>query len=424
MTGVRGIIANVGWLIADRIFRLAVGLGVGVWVARYLGVEQFGLLSYALAFVGLFSAFASLGLEMVTVKAIVHNTDENDRILGTVFGLRCLGGLVQLCLALSVIFLLRHEDGLTFCLVAILSSVGVFQAFDVIDSWFQSRVQSRFVVLARGVAFLVCALAQVALIRMHAPLVAFAWVSLMEAVLGAVGLWTAYRTQGGKIFSWRWDGALAQSLLKESWPLALAGFTILIYMKIDQIMLGQMAGVHAVGIYAAAVRVSEVWYFIPLAVMASVSPSIFKAKEKSEALYYERLGQVLRSFVLLFFVIAVPVAFFSGTIIKVLFGNGYMEAAPILSIHIWASLFVFLGVAISPWFIAEGLTRFSLRRALFGAVTNVILNLFLIPVYGGAGAAVATVISQAVAGLFSNATHPKTRKIFALQIKSLFLFTK
>jgi PST family polysaccharide transporter len=419
----RKIIANTGWLFADRILRMGVGLFVGVWVARYLGVEQFGVFNYATAFVALFSTLSTLGLDAIVVRSIVREPEKRAEILGTAFWLKLLGGVAALLLAVSSIILVRHDDQLTISLVAILSSVGIFQAFDTIDLWFQSQVQSKYTVIAKNTAFVITALVKVTLISIQAPLIAFAWAGLGEVSLGAIGLIISYRVRGYSPWLWPWSSPLAKTLLKESWPLILSGVTIMIYMRIDQIMLGQMIGDKAVGLYSAATRISEVWYFIPMAMASSVSPTIYAAKEVSESLYYRRIEQFLRLLSWLSIVLAVPMSFLSGTIITVLFGKSYEASASILAIHIWASLFVFMGVGTSSWFIAEGLTQFALRRTIIGAITNVFLNIFLIPAYGGVGAAIATVISQAFASFLSNATHPKTRKIFNLQVKSLIPFS-
>ena len=419
----RKIIANTGWLFADRILRMGVGLFVGVWVARYLGVQQFGVFNYATAFVALFSTLSTLGLDAIVVRSIVREPEKRAEILGTAFWLKLFGGVAALILAVSSIIAVRHDDQLTISLVAILSSVGIFQAFNTIDLWFQSQVQSKYTVIAKNTAFVITALVKVALISFHAPLIAFAWAALGEVSLGAIGLIISYRVRGYSPWLWPWSSPLAKTLLKESWPLILSGLTIMIYMRIDQIMLGQMVGDKAVGLYSAATRISEVWYFIPMAIASSVSPTIYAAKEISESLYYRRIEQFLRLLSWLSIVLAVPMSFLSGTIITVLFGKSYEPSASILAIHIWASLFVFMGVGTSSWFIAEGLTQFALRRTIIGAITNVFLNIFLIPAYGGVGAAIATVISQAFASFLSNATHPKTRKIFNIQVKSLIPFS-
>jgi PST family polysaccharide transporter len=418
----RGIIANTGWLFGDRILRMGVGLFVGVWVARYLGVQQFGVFNYATAFVALFSTLSTLGLDAIVVRSMVREPEKRAEILGTAFWLKLFGGVAALVLAVSSIILVRHDDQLTISLVAILSSVGIFQSFDTIDLWFQSQVQSKYTVIAKNTAFVITALVKVALISFHAPLIAFAWSSLGEVSLGAIGLIISYRVRGYSPWLWPWSSPLANTLLKESWPLILSSLTFMIYMRIDQIMLGQMVGNQSVGIYSAATRISEVWYFIPSTIASSVNPSIYAAKEVSETLYYRRIEQLLRLLVIVAIVISLPMSFLSGRMVTILFGDGYAAAGPVLAVHIWASLFVFMGSGIGSWFIAEGKTGAALRKNSIGAITNVLLNLLLIPAYAELGAAIATLISYSVGLFFSNAIHPETRKIFNLQVKSLIPF--
>ncbi|MFM6509440.1 MAG: flippase, partial [Dolichospermum sp.] len=280
----------------------------------------------------------------------------------------------------------------------------------------------KYTVIAKNTAFVITALVKVALISFHAPLIAFAWAALGEVSLGAIGLIISYRVRGYSPWLWPWSLPLAKTLLTESWPLILSGLAIMVYVKIDQIMLGQMIGDKAVGLYSAATRISEVWYFIPMAMASSVSPAIYAAKEVSESLFYRRIEQFLRLLSWLSIVVAVPMSFLSGTIITVLFGKSYEASASILAIHVWASLFVFMGVGASPWFIAEGLTKLSFQRTLLGAITNVLLNLILIPMYAGVGASIATVISYGVGSVFANAMDSRTRIIFNFQMKSLVFF--
>jgi polysaccharide transporter, PST family len=418
--GLRRIVVNTGWLFADRILRMGVGLMVGVWVARYLGVEQFGLFSYVAAFVALFSTLSTLGLPSLVIRSITHEPEQRATILGTTFWLQLAGGIITLFAAIGTMFILRHDDYRMLSLVAILASAAIFQAFETIDLWFQSQVQSKYTVFAKNTAFLIMAIVKVVLIQRHAPLLAFAGATLAEAAIGAIGLIIFYRFQGNSLLAWRWSLPLAKRLLRESWPLILSGFTIMIYMKVDQIMLGQMIGDQAVGIYSAATRISEVWYFIPTAIAASVAPGIYAAKQAlDQSLYYRRIEQSLQVLSLIAILIAVPMTFASGRIVTGLFGPEYAAAGPILAIHIWAAWFVFTGVGTSSWFIAEGLIHLSFRRTLMGALINIGLNFLLIPAYEGVGAAIATVIAQAIASFFSNASHPQSRQIFWIQLRSL-----
>jgi PST family polysaccharide transporter len=423
-SGLRAIITNTGWLFADRILRMGASLVVGVWVARYLGVQQYGLFNYALAFVSLFSPIFTLGLDEIVVRHIVRQSSNKEEILGTTFWLKFLGGIASVSLAVSTMFLLGEHETLKIWLVAILAMAGIFRAADTIEVWFQSQVQSKYTVIAKNTAFLLNSAIKIALILTKAPLLAFAWVTLAEFAMSAIGLLIVYQVKGSSLWLWRWSFSAARTLLKESLPLIFSGFAILIYMKIDQVMLGQMIGNTEVGIYSAAVRVSEIWYFIPGAIVSSVAPSIYSAKEKSESLYYQRIGQLLSLMTCISFAIALPMTFLSDKIIMVMFGSGYAQAGAILAVHIWTSLFVFMGLATSPWFIAEGLNNVSLGKTLFGAILNIILNLLLIPKYAGLGAAIATIISQAAATFLCNAFDPRTQKIFNIQVRSLVHFYK
>ncbi|MDZ8032495.1 MAG: flippase [Nostoc sp. DedQUE08] len=423
-SGLRAIIANTGWLFADRILRMGASLVVGVWVARYLGVQQYGLFNYALAFVALFSPIFTLGLDDVVVRHLVRQSSNKEEILGTTFWLKFLGGIASVLLAVSTMFFLGEHETLKIWLVAILGIAGVFRASDTIELWFQSRVQSKYSVIAKNTAFLLNTVIKIALILTKAPLLAFALVTLAEFAMSAIGLLIVYQVKGSSLWLWRWSIAAAKTLLKESLPLIFSGFAIMIFMRIDQVMLGQMIGDSEVGVYSAAVRISEIWYFIPGAIVSSVAPAIYAAKEKSESLYYQRIGQLFSLMTCISLAIALPMSFLSDKIIIVMFGSGYADAGAILAVHIWTSLFVFMGLATSPWFIAEGLNHVSLGKTLFGAILNIILNLLLIPKYAGLGAAIATIISQAAAAFICNAFDSRTQKLFKIQVRSLIHFYK
>jgi len=416
------IISNTSWLFADKVLRLGVGLIVGVWVARYLGPEQFGLLSYATAFVALFAAIASLGLDSIAVRDIVREPAHVGEILGTVFSLRLAGSLATLVLTVTCVSLMKPAEPLMRWLILIIAGGTVFQAFDTIDYWFQSQVQSRFTVIAKNAAFLFTTLIKIGLLLIKAPLIAFASAALIEIIVGSMGLVIAYRSHGQYLKSWRWRLSWAKRLLRDSWPLIFAVLSINIYMRIDQVMLGEMIGRNAVGLYSAAIKLSEIWYFIPAALVSSVAPGIIQIKMESEALYYLRLQKLFNIMTALSLSIAIPMTFLSTRIVTLLFGNVYSEAGQVLAIHIWAAVFVFLGLAQGPWDVSENLTKLALLRTASGAVLNVILNLVLIPKFSIVGAAVATVISQAFSAVILNSISARTRVIFFKQVQSALFF--
>jgi O-antigen/teichoic acid export membrane protein len=420
--GLLKILDNIGWLFFDKILRMGVGLLVGVWVARYLGPEQFGLLSFALAFVGLFGAVATLGLQGIVVRDIVRDQSSANETLGTAFVLQLLGGLTAYLLVLAAIYYFRPDDTLAKAIVAILGFTLVLKAGETIKYWFESQVQSKFVVWVENSVFLLIAGVKVVMILAQAPLIAFVWASLAEATLVAATLLTVYSWTRGKLRSWKPSLGRAKTLLRDSWPLILSGMAVMIYMRIDQIMLGQMIGDEAVGIYSAAVRISEVWYFIPMAITASVFPSIIDAKKRSEELYYQRLQKLFDLMVWTSVAIALPMTFLSSSLVVMLFGPAYAQAGTVLAIHIWAAVFVFLGVASSRWFLTENRQILSLQRTLLGAGVNVGLNSLMIPRFGIVGAACATVISYSVAVFFSDVLHKETLPLFKMKLRTVNFF--
>jgi O-antigen/teichoic acid export membrane protein len=415
------IVDNIGWLFFDKVLRMGVGLLVGVWVARYLGPEQFGLFSFATAFVGLFGAIAGLGLQGIVVRDIVRNPSCKEETLGTAAVLQFIGSLIAYGLILGTIFWLRPDDTLAKVLVAILGSTMLFKASEVVVYWFESQVLSKYTVWVQNSVFLVFAAVKVVLILNHAQLVDFAWVTMAEALVVALLLGIMLGVHGPKLRHLRTTWSCTKTLMKDCWPLMLSGIAIMIYMKIDQIMLGQIVGDEAVGIYSAASRISEVWYFIPMMIVASVFPAILEAKKRSEEQYYQRLQHLYDLMVWLSVAVALPMTFLSRPVVTLLFGEAYAAAGPVLAIHIWASVFVFLGVASSQWFLAENRQVLSFQRTALGSVTNILLNFFLIPIWGAIGAAIATVISQIVAALLFDLILIETRKMFLMKLRSLNL---
>lgn len=415
------IIGNASWLMADKVVRMGMGLLVSVWVARYLGTEQFGILNYAMAFVALFTNFAALGLDGIVVRELVNSPDKRNEILGTAFFLRFSCGLVAFVLTVGSIKLLRPHDDQMLRVVGIIAVITITQAFDVIDFWFQSQVASKYAILARSSTFLVTAIARIFLIVVQAPFIAFVWMVLAEYALGAVGLAIVYHGQEGIMRAWRASRCWAEMLLKDSWPLLLASFSMVVYLKVDQVMLGEMVGNNAVGTYAAASKISEIWYFIPMTIVSSIFPSIIKARSEDNGLYYRRLQRLFSLMAAMALGLAVPMTFGAKYLIAIVYGKDFVAAAPILAIHIWAGVFVFIGVAQSAWDLAENLTRLYLVRSICGAVINVVLNLVLIPLYSGVGSAIATVVSYACAYYFLNYFNSRTRPIFIQQTKAIFM---
>ena len=419
--GLRKIVKNISWLFADRILRMGVGLIVGAWVARYLGPQQFGLYNYAIAFVLLFSALATLGLDQIVIRNIVREPSCKNEILGTAFVLKFIGGIVTVLLTVGTISLLRPGDDLMRWLVGVSAANLIFQSFDAIDFWFQFQIQSKYTVVAKNTAFVLVTFVKIALIQTKAGVVAFAWAGLAEFALAAVGLVLAYKLSGQNLLAWRVSWQQAKTLLKDSWPLTLAGLSVMVYIGIDKIMLGQLADSESVGIYSVATRLSELWGFVPVAIVSSVNPSILEAKKVNETAYYDKIQKLFNTITTLAYSIALTTAFLSSYIVVLLFGPEYEASGRVLAIHIWGQVFSFLGIAKAIWIVAEEYTVAALVITLIGAAINIALNFWLIPLYTEAGSAIATVVSYAIVDYGICLLYPPFKKIGRLMTNALTL---
>ena len=417
----RKYFANTSWLLGERILRMGVSLFVGIYVARYLGPERFGLLSYANSFVGIFVALATLGLDEVVVRELVKTPEQREKILGTSFLLKLVGTLLMWA-AILVAIPLTENDLQTNILIIIIAFGVFFQAFNVIDLSFQAEVKSKYVVHAQFIQLIVSSTIKIILIVNEAPLIWFASVFFLDAIVLALGLVFTYLHNSNKIFSWKWSYETSKHLLHDSWPLIFAGIVVSVYMKIDQLMIKEMLGAKEVGLYAAAVKLSEAWYFLPMAIASSLFPAIINAKVFQKEVYYQRLQKLYDLMVWIAIAIALPTTFLSTLVVEFLYGKEYLGSSSVLIIHIWTAVFVFLGVASSKYLLAENFIKKTFYRTFIGALLNIIMNYYLIGIIGIQGAAISTLVSHFFAAYLYDIFDKDLRNMFIFKTKSLLFY--
>jgi len=386
-------IGNTGWLMGSQIVRQGTGLLVGILMARSFGPALYGEFNYALAFAALFTTIGLLGLDGIVIRELVRNPSCRDDALGTSFLMMLLGGGVSFGLAMLTIWLVRGSDPLALWLVGIMSAGAVFQAFNAIEFWLESRLQWKFSAIAKSSVLLLGGLVKIGLILKQAPLVAFAWTGLAETIGGAAGLVIFYRAKGLRLQAWSFNPHMAVQLFKDSWPMMFSAFVTLVYLRIDQVMLGTLAGNAEVGIYSAAVRLAEPWGFVAMAICASVFPAIVKTGTSDSVEFDAKLQRLYNLMALLAYGVAIPTTFLSGWLVNTLYGPAYNKAGPLLALLVWGSLFTNLGTARTIYMITMNRTRANFLSLLSGAVINIMLNFFLIPSYGAMGAVIASLVS-------------------------------
>jgi polysaccharide transporter, PST family len=415
------ILSSIIWLFFDRVLALGASFFISVLVARYLGPEQLGNFKYVTAFVFLFSPLSTFGMNSIVIRELVEDPFAKNEILGTAFFLRLICGFLSSLLTILAILIIPTDQSNVRLLVSLASSVFLVKAFTVIEDWFQAQVESKYLVLARNTTLFILSAVKIALIYYRAPLLLFVCLPVLEAALYSLILVGFYSKNNYKrILSWTVNRAKAIYLLKESFPLLLNGIAVGIFLSIDQVMLGQMAGKSAVGTYSIAVNLSEMWYMIPVIFSSSLYPSVIQLKHQDKALYEKRMQRYYDLMALLAYGVIGCFLPFSRMLITSLYGMEYLQSVSILYIHILACPFNFIGIAQSTWLISEGLQKFNFYASLLGAILNIVLNALLIPKFAGIGAAIATLISYAGASYFFFLIFPETRKNAFLATKAIF----
>lgn len=406
------------------------GLLVSVYVARYLHPTGFGLISFASAMATLVTAIAQFGMQTVVVRDLIRRPQDRAAILGSALVLRLVSGAVSILLALGATALLRPGDHRAVVVVLIVAAVALPRAWDVVDYDYQARIQAGPVVIARNAGFVAFAALRVLLVLVHAPLEAFAFAITAEQVLASILLIRRWRVDGLTVGLLSANRRELRELVVTTWPLVIAGLSMVVYMRIDQIMLASMMGDAGVGLFSAAIKISEALYFIPAAATATVAPAMTAVHRRSRAEYERQMLRVMRILVRLGLAVAVIFSGFSHFIIVKLYGPAYAPAAVVLSIHAWIYVLVTLNYCGNQWLLDQGYFHCNMYQTLGGAAVNIALNLALIPRLGIVGAAIASFAGQFASVMLMMAVIPKTRPLFRLQLASFapveakWLFTR
>jgi len=411
------ILSNTSWIVFERLVRAIAGLSVGILVARNLGPENFGNLSYALSYVALFIPIATLGLDSIAVKELVLQPGKKNQILGTTFILKLTGSLSLLC---SIIISLTYQEHTNASmLIAVIAIAPIFHSLNVVDFHFQAIVKSKYIVKAQLVQLALSSVLKLAFICIDAPLIYYAWLYVFDSFILASLLAITYSGKSNSISHWVPKLNIGKKLLKDSWPLLLSGLAVTVYMKIDQIMIKHMVNATEVGYYSAATTLSESFYFLPIAICTSIFPSVIKLYTANKLKYKHRLEKLYGIMIWLSLVLAAATTFISSWLIEFLYGKEYLKAAEILNIHIWATIFVFLGTVSGKQLVVEGMQTRVFWRTFTGALINIALNYFFIEKYQSIGAAWSTLISYAIAGYLYDLFDPMTRPIFFSKTRSI-----
>ncbi len=414
------VVKNLVWAVVGKIVTLLGSLLVGILVARYLGPQQYGLMNYVFSYIAVFQVFASFGLDSIEIREEAHRNEEKNKLIGTAFLLKILFAIITILLVVVSVWIFE-ADTFTKWMIIMYSLSMIMNSFGVIRNYFTSIVWNEYIVKTEITRTIIGAGIKVALLLIHADLIWFILSTLFDTILLASGYIVSYRRKIDRIRNWTFDKTTALYLIKQSFPLLLSGAAVVVYQKIDQVMLGNMIDKTAVGYYSVAGKFTEICLFIPTILSQTITPILVKAYHENIDDYQRKAKSFMNITIWGTIIICIVICLISNPLIKYTFGTEYTAATILLQIMIFKTIGYASAQITGALIVIEEKQKYVVIRNIIGCLVCIGLNLLLIPQYGVVGAAIASVITAISTGYFSHLLIPSYRSYFYTQTYS-FLY--
>lgn len=411
---------NLIWAVGGKMVTLIGNLIVGILVARYLGPEQFGLMNYVVSFVALFQVFASFGLDSIEIREEAASPEKRDVIVGTAFYLKIMTALSTL-VVIAIVSMLFEADGYTQAMIMVYSISVLLNSMSVARNYFTSIVWNEYVVKTEISRTFIGILLKVCLLAMHASLTWFIVALLLDAFMLASGYAVSYHSKIASLRLWRWDSKLAKYLLSQAFPMLLSGAAVIVYTKINQVMIGNMLDKTAVGQYSIAVSFIDVCVFIPTILSQTITPILVQNYESDGEKYKERAQTFMNVTLWGCVGIAIFVSLISYPLIRYTYGTMYLASVPVLQLMIFRLAGVAYTQTSGQMIVIEKKQKYAVIRNVIGCVVCVSMNFIFIPRYGIMGAAISAMITTMFPGYLAHAFIPAYHEIFKMQTRGILL---
>lgn len=408
---------NTSWIFLGNILKAIFAFGLNIITARYLSVENFGLINYTVSIVVLFSSISSLGLTAVITKFFAQDEKNTSIYLSTGIILRIFIGIISI---VGIQCVIRNSDnaGSKMANILFFQSLSiVFSTFDLFNFWFRYKYNAKFVVIVRFIGFGVSAIVRIISIVVFRNIILYSIGLSLESFVISGFLFVEYKKRNS--FKFIFNAEKAKYMLKISYPFIFSGILTSIYGQIDKFMLKSMINTISVGNYSVAMTLAGAFSIIPVALREAFQPEIMRYKVENTIIYKRRLRQLYATTFWSSFIYCVIVTIFAKVIILILYGERYIDAIPVLSLVVWYSSFSYFGGINNLYLVAENKTFWVQLLSSIGVVLNIVLNFILIQKYSAVGAALASLITQFVANFLMLIIIPTLREGFYIMFQGI-----
>lgn len=389
------VVKNASWLIGGKIAQMIISFLVNIFTARYLGPSNYGVLNYGTSIMAFFTPVCTLGIDSIIVNELIVHKNDEEKLIGSGIALRTLTSLVSIGLIQLLVMFLEPTDTLIWWVTFLQSGMLLFKAFDLIEYYYQSKLESKKTSITTMIAYFITSAYKVFLLVTGKSVEWFAFSSTLDILLVAIlYVFLYYGLEKKKV---RISVRAMKQLLGKSYHFILSSVMVALYAQMDRVMLGYMLDTTAVGLYTVGTTISNLWVFILTAIINSIRPSIIEAKKAgNQELYEARVSQLYAIVFWCGMCASAGLCILARPIVGILYGSAYMGSIGAFRIVTWYTAFSYLGVARSTWMVCENTAKYEKVIAAIGAGSNAVLNWILISLYGIYGAAAATLLTQII----------------------------
>ena len=386
------VLHNAKWIVLCRIAQALLQLIVGMITARYLGPANYGLIGYA----GSIAAFAlplmQLGLPSTLVQELIEAPEAEGRIMGTALVLDLLSGIVSIGLVCAFVSVANHGETETLIVCALYSVSLLFRALEVMQCWFQYKLASKYASVVMLCAYITVSAYKVFLLATAKSIHWFALANAIDSGLVGFALVCIYRRMGAQKLTFAWP--MAKRLLKRSRYYILSSMMVTVFQHTDHVMLKMFSSDAENGVYTAAVTCTATCHFLYSAIVDSMRPVILEDKKRHSPDYGKNVSGLYSTTIYLALFQGTAFTIFAELLVRVMYGDAYLAAVPVLRIIVWQVSFAYMGSVRNIWILAQGQQQLVWRVNLCGALMNAAVNFLLIPKWGACGAAAASLATQ------------------------------
>ena len=411
------ILKNATWIIVCKIVQSILSFIIGTLTVRYLGPTNYGVVTYACSVISFLLPIMQLGLKHTLVQEIIRNPNSEGEILGTALILNIISSLFCMAGAIMFVSVANVGEQETIIVCALYSLVLLFQATEMTMYWFQAKLLSKYPSIATLIAYVVVALYKVYLLVTGKSVIWFAASYVLDFFLISIILLAVYKKLSNQKLSINWN--IARQMLSRSKYYIIPSLMVVFYQHTDRIMLKLMIGDIETGLFSAAVACTGMTGFVFHAIVDSARTVILETKDRNPELYERRVAQLYSIITAFALTQSILMTILAKPIICLLYGEAYLNAVPMLQLVVWYDTFGYYGSVRNIWILAEEKQKHLTKINVVGALANVVLNACLIPIWGGIGAAIASVISQFFTNVLIGFIYEPIRRNNYLMLKGL-----